>query len=148
MYNQKQQIGSYKLILIKYLLTKISNIFLFFKLYIILNYFIFVLLLQSIREEHVGIHENVNLNYEDPANIDHEITTGSQLEKAKKLLSWECYNFILLGLTNEIIELGAKPSLKIIVLQLWVQYLQFIEVAFTSKKFKKLPKLNTSINNV
>lgn len=103
---------------------------------------------QSIREEHVGIHENVNLNYEDPANIDHEITTGSQLEKAKKLLSWECYNFILLGLTDEIIELGAKPSLKIIVLQLWVQYLQFIEVAFTSKKFKKLPKLNTSINDV
>jgi len=43
------------------------------------------------------------------------------------------------------IELGAKPSLKIIVLQLWVQYLQCIEVAFTSEKFKKLPKLNTSI---
>ncbi|XP_050053252.1 TATA box-binding protein-associated factor RNA polymerase I subunit B isoform X3 [Aphis gossypii] len=103
---------------------------------------------QTIREEHVGIHENVQLNYEDPANIDHEITTGSQLEKAKKLLSWECYNFILLGLIDEIIELGAKPSLKIIVLQLWVQYLQFIEVAFTSKKFKKLPKLNTSINDV
>ncbi|XP_060842088.1 TATA box-binding protein-associated factor RNA polymerase I subunit B [Rhopalosiphum padi] len=103
---------------------------------------------QTIREEHVDYHENVNLNYEDPANIDHEITTGSQLEKAKKLLSWECYNFILLGLTNEIIELGAKPSLKIIVLQLWVQYLQCIEVAFTSKKFKKLPKLNTSIIDI
>ncbi|XP_025191565.1 TATA box-binding protein-associated factor RNA polymerase I subunit B [Melanaphis sacchari] len=103
---------------------------------------------QSIREEHIDLHENVNLNYEDPTNIDHEITTGSQLEKAKKLLSWECYNFILLGLTNEIIELGAKPTLKVIVLQLWVQYLQCIEVAFTSKKFKKLPKLNTSIIDV
>lgn len=91
------------------------------------------------------MHEDVNQNYEDPTNKDHEITTGSQLEKPKKLLSWECYNFILLGLTNEMIELGAKPSLKIIVLQLWVQYLQCIEVAFTSKKFKKLPKLNTSI---
>lgn len=100
---------------------------------------------QSIREEHINFHEDVNQNYEDPTHIDHEITTGSQLEKPKKLLSWECYNFILLGLTNEMIELGAKPSLKIIVLQLWVQYLQCIEVAFTSKKFRKLPKLNTSI---
>ncbi|XP_015374841.1 PREDICTED: TATA box-binding protein-associated factor RNA polymerase I subunit B [Diuraphis noxia] len=100
---------------------------------------------QSIREEHINFHEDVNQNYEDPTHLDHEITTGSQLEKPKKLLSWECYNYILLGLTNELIELGAKPSLKIIVLQLWVQYLQCNEVAFTSKKLRKLPKLNTSI---
>jgi len=102
-------------------------------------------MLQSIREELINFHEDVNVNYEDPTHLDHEITTGSQLEKPKKLLSWECYNFILLGLTNEFIELGAKPSLKIIVLQLWVQYLQCNEIAFTSKKLRKLPKLNTSI---
>jgi len=46
------------------------------------------------------------------------------------------------------IGLGAKPSLKVIVLQLWVLYLQCIEAAFTSKKFKKLPKFNTAINNM
>jgi hypothetical protein len=79
---------------------------------------------------------------------DHEITVGSQLEKKKKLLSWECFNLILIGLTNEMIELGANPSLKVIVLQLWVRYLQCIEAAFTSKKFRKLPKLNTSFNNM
>lgn len=70
------------------------------------------------------------------------------METTKKLLSWECYNLILLGLTNEMIQLGAKPSLKLIVLQLWVRYLQCIEAAFTSKKFAKLPKINTSIVNV
>lgn len=107
--------------------------------------FVCILILQSIREEHINLHENINLNYEDVAIVDHEITTGSQLAKTKKLLSWECFNFILLGLTNEIIELGAKPSLKTIVLQLWVRYLQCVEVAFTSKKYKKLPKLNTSL---
>lgn len=79
---------------------------------------------------------------------DHEVMAGSQLEKTKKLLSWECFNFILLGLTNEVIELGAKPSLKVVVLQLWVHYLQSIEAAFLSKKFKKLPKLNSAINNM
>lgn len=81
-------------------------------------------------------------------NKDYEITTSTQLEKSKKLLSWECFNLILLGLTNEMIELGAKPNLKVVVLQLWVLYLQHIEAAFTSKTFKKLPKLNTALNNM
>lgn len=86
--------------------------------------------------------------HDDIVDKDHKITTGSQIEKEKKLLSWECFNLILLGLTKEIIELGAKPSLQVIVLQLWVRYLQCIEAAFTSKKFKKIPKLNTAINNM
>lgn len=79
---------------------------------------------------------------------DHEISAGSQLEKTTKLLSWECFNLILLGLTDEMIKLGAKSNLKIVVLQLWVHYLQSIEAAFTSKKFKKLPKLNSAINDM
>lgn len=84
----------------------------------------------------------------DNAGEDIEITVGSQIINTKKLLSWECFNLILLGLTDEIIELGAKPNIKVIVLQLWVRYLQCINAAFISKKFKKLPKLNTTINNV
>lgn len=108
-----------------------------------------MLSLQTIREEQIIFSENMRiLNHDDMVDIDHEITAGSQLEKAKKLLSWECFNYILLGLTKEMIELGAKPNLKIIVLQLWVRYLQCIEAAFTSKRFKKLPKLNTTINDV
>lgn len=86
--------------------------------------------------------------YNETENKDYEIVAGSQLEKSKKLLSWECFNLILLGLTNEMIELGAKPNLKVVVLQLWVLYLQRIEAAFTSKTFKKLPKLNTTLNNM
>lgn len=79
---------------------------------------------------------------------DYELTTGSQLTKVTKLLSWECFNLILLGLTKEMIELGAKPCLKVAVLQLWVQYLQSIDAAFISKKSKKLPRLNSSIYDV
>ncbi|XP_054285333.1 TATA box-binding protein-associated factor RNA polymerase I subunit B isoform X3 [Macrosteles quadrilineatus] len=39
------------------------------------------------------------------------------------------------------IELGAKPSLKIIVLQLWASYLQKLEIAFTSVQVERKPKL-------
>lgn len=85
---------------------------------------------------------------QDNVGEDIEITVGSQIINTKKLLSWECFNLILLGLTDEIIELGAKPNIKAIVLQLWVRYLQCINAAFISRQFKKLPKLNTSINNV
>lgn len=106
-------------------------------------------MLQSIREEQISYHNNILTNIcDDNLDKEHEVTAGSQLEKVTKLLSWECLNLILLGLTNEMIEFGAKPSLKVIVLQLWVRYLQCIEAAFTSKKFKKLPKLNATINNV
>lgn len=107
-----------------------------------------MLFLQSIREEQINFVENINVRTNDDAlaDVDHEITAGSKIESVKKLLSWECFNLILLGLTKEMIDFGAKPSLKVIILQLWVRYLQCTNAAFTSKKFKKLPKLNTSLN--
>lgn len=105
--------------------------------------------MQNVREELINFNDNnMHGRRDDMFDKDHEITAGSQLEKNKKLLSWECFNLILIGLTNEMIELGAKPNLKVIVLQLWVRYLQCIEAAFTSKKCRKLPKLNTSFNNM
>ncbi|XP_036144873.1 TATA box-binding protein-associated factor RNA polymerase I subunit B-like [Monomorium pharaonis] len=55
--------------------------------------------------------------------------------------SWELYNFVLIGLTNELIELGASPDIKITVLQLWARYLGKLEVAFISTKKKLRPKL-------
>ncbi|XP_014467239.1 PREDICTED: TATA box-binding protein-associated factor RNA polymerase I subunit B [Dinoponera quadriceps] len=55
--------------------------------------------------------------------------------------SWELYNFVLVGLTNELIELGAPVDIKVTVLQLWARYLGKLEVAFISTKRKLVPKL-------
>ncbi|KOC59243.1 L-asparaginase [Habropoda laboriosa] len=55
--------------------------------------------------------------------------------------SWELYNFVLIGLTNELIELGVPPDIKLTVLQLWTTYLGKVEVAFISTKKKYMPKL-------
>ncbi|XP_071866435.1 TATA box-binding protein-associated factor RNA polymerase I subunit B isoform X2 [Bombus fervidus] len=55
--------------------------------------------------------------------------------------SWELYNFVLIGLTNELIELGVPSDIKLTVLQLWATYLGKLEVAFISTRKKSMPKL-------
>lgn len=60
--------------------------------------------------------------------------------------SWEKYNFILLGLTNQLISLGASPDIKLTILQLWATYLGKIEVAFMSTRSNKLPRLSLHFN--
>ena len=55
--------------------------------------------------------------------------------------TWELYNFVLIGLTNELVELGVPSSIKLTVLQLWATYLGKLEVAFISTKKKAVPKL-------
>ncbi|CAD6993652.1 unnamed protein product [Ceratitis capitata] len=63
--------------------------------------------------------------------------------KAEKpnLTSWECYNYILRGLVNDLLSFGAKEELKLMTLQLWAAYLRRNEVAFFSRKRVELPKL-------
>ena len=63
------------------------------------------------------------------------------LDDTNEWTSWEYYNFILKGLVDELIGLGAQKTVKIVVLQLWATYLKKLEVAFTSKKRSRLPKL-------
>nr|XP_012143912.1 PREDICTED: TATA box-binding protein-associated factor RNA polymerase I subunit B isoform X1 [Megachile rotundata] len=60
--------------------------------------------------------------------------------------SWEVYNFVLIGLTNELIELGVTPDIKMTILQLWATYLGKLEVAFISTKHKSIPKLARRYN--
>ncbi|KZC10525.1 L-asparaginase, partial [Dufourea novaeangliae] len=60
--------------------------------------------------------------------------------------SWELYNFVLIGLTNELIELGVPSDIKMTILQLWATYLGKLEVAFISTKKKGLPKLARRYN--
>nr|XP_034178878.1 TATA box-binding protein-associated factor RNA polymerase I subunit B-like isoform X1 [Osmia lignaria] len=61
--------------------------------------------------------------------------------------SWELYNFVLIGLTNELIELGVPSDIKMTILQLWATYLRKIEVAFLSTKKKCIPKLARRYNS-
>lgn len=61
------------------------------------------------------------------------------------MTSWDEYNYILLGLVNELIGLGAKPELKITALKLWTAYLRHNEVAFFAKQKHKFFKLPASI---
>ncbi|XP_059611457.1 TATA box-binding protein-associated factor RNA polymerase I subunit B [Phlebotomus argentipes] len=63
-------------------------------------------------------------------------------ENKVELTSWEEYNYILLGLVNEAMALGAPVALKKTVLQLWTRYLQKINAAFFSSSEAKLPKLS------
>lgn len=58
-----------------------------------------------------------------------------------KLTSFECYNLILKGLVEELIELGANPCLKVVAFQLWASYLKRGQIAFFSKTKGKIPAL-------
>lgn len=62
--------------------------------------------------------------------------------------SWELYNYVLIGLTNELIEINSAnelikidPGIKLTILQLWTFYLTNLEVAFTSKTKKCIPRM-------
>lgn len=55
--------------------------------------------------------------------------------------SWELYNFVLIGITNELIELGASSEIKMTTLQIWSAYLTELEVAFISTTKKCVPKM-------
>lgn len=55
--------------------------------------------------------------------------------------SWELYNFVLIGLTNQLIDLGVSPDIKLTILQLWATYLGNLEAAFISIRKKCIPKL-------
>lgn len=48
----------------------------------------------------------------------------------------------MVGLTNELIQLGASADIKVTVLQLWARYLGKLEVAFVSTKRRLIPKLS------
>lgn len=58
-----------------------------------------------------------------------------------ELTTYEEFNYILLGLVNELIVIGVNSDFKLTVLQLWTEYLRRTEVAFFSKDDYDLPKL-------
>lgn len=56
--------------------------------------------------------------------------------------SWEHYSYILLGLTKELIELGAKEDLKKAVKLIWFKYLEKLEVVGCKKHTPKLAAIH------
>ncbi|XP_012061259.1 PREDICTED: TATA box-binding protein-associated factor RNA polymerase I subunit B [Atta cephalotes] len=68
-------------------------------------------------------------------------TKRDRTDVESRWTSWELYNFVLIGLTNELIELGVSADIKVTVLQLWARYLGKLEVAFVSTEKKVIPKL-------
>ncbi|XP_046416794.1 TATA box-binding protein-associated factor RNA polymerase I subunit B isoform X1 [Neodiprion fabricii] len=80
--------------------------------------------------------EGIRVTQRKIANDNSEKT-----DQSAQWSTWELYNFVLIGLTDELIELGASSDIKLTVLQLWAFYLGKVEVAFTSKICRKVPKL-------
>ena len=90
----------------------------------------------------LSLNVDFNIMPDDPYNIIICYwLTVFLLDDSNGWTSWEYYNFILKGLVDELIGLGAQKKVKIVVLQLWATYLKKLEVAFTSKKHPRLPKL-------
>lgn len=89
-----------------------------------------------------GVQEAVHDT--EPQNLNIAAPAKRRLKPKKKadrrLTTWECYNYILLGLINELIAIGAKKELKNVVKYLWFRYLEKCEVV--PKAENGLPKLS------
>lgn len=68
------------------------------------------------------------------------VQNRKETKRDEQLTSWECYNYVLKGLTNELLGLGAKPELKLVVQCLWMKYLHKCEVFQLHNN--DLPKIN------
>ncbi|XP_071626438.1 TATA box-binding protein-associated factor RNA polymerase I subunit B [Temnothorax longispinosus] len=96
------------------------------------------------QSQDVGQEVELELPIENTTRLRKTKIHRAKSDKADEVLgwtSWELYNFVLIGLTNELIELGISADIKITVLQLWARYLGKLEIAFVSAKKKPIPKL-------
>lgn len=84
--------------------------------------------------------ETVNDHFDD--HDDGQQREVKQTETKHQISSWEQLNYILHGLTERLIELGAPAGLKRSVLQIWCGYLQKAEIAFFDKRKHSRPRLS------
>lgn len=57
------------------------------------------------------------------------------------MTSWEEYNYILLGLAEEVANIEDNREFKATVLRLWITYLKETEAAFFNLDSAECPKL-------
>uniref|UniRef100_T1GIN7 Rrn7/TAF1B C-terminal cyclin domain-containing protein n=1 Tax=Megaselia scalaris TaxID=36166 RepID=T1GIN7_MEGSC len=85
-------------------------------------------------------------DYSEEFVEDLTVLDKKKARKEKKdkfnITSWEVFNYILRGLVEELLELGAKEELKEKVLQIWSALLRSQEIAFFNTQHSELPKLN------
>ncbi|GJQ86862.1 hypothetical protein Trydic_g19530 [Trypoxylus dichotomus] len=70
----------------------------------------------------------------------------SETQAVDRLTTWECYNYIVLGLVNELVELGAGNNFKSTVEVLWFQYLKSLGVVRPGGKPPLLPAFNSKVD--
>ncbi|CAO1437068.1 unnamed protein product [Diamesa serratosioi] len=63
------------------------------------------------------------------------------IKRERRMTSWEEYNYILLGLAEEIINIEDNREFKATVLRIWITYLKETEAAFFSSDTPECPKL-------
>lgn len=79
------------------------------------------------------------------------VPKGKRVSKAKKKKqvelssTYETYNYILFGLVNEFIAIGAKKELKLTVKYLWFKYLEKLEVISTKEELPKLAAVYSKV---
>lgn len=69
------------------------------------------------------------------------VTLKKEKSNEGRITSWEEYNYILVGLVDEMVSLGANSRFKKCVLKIWTRYLQTTEAAFFSLEDECLPRL-------
>ncbi|XP_022211488.2 LOW QUALITY PROTEIN: TATA box-binding protein-associated factor RNA polymerase I subunit B [Drosophila obscura] len=90
----------------------------------------------------------VEINAEDTFNDTKNLTTVRTIKQPKaisednEITSWEFYNYVLRGFVQDLLNIGAKPELKLMTLQVWAAYMGRMEVAFCKNNVMGLPKLN------
>ncbi|KAF5300235.1 hypothetical protein FQR65_LT09189 [Abscondita terminalis] len=99
---------------------------------------------QDIQERVFAIDE------EEDGQLAAKVKSSKKIRRVKKtderLTSWECYNYILRGLVDELIELGADVKLKKTVQILWFLYLHKLEVTNSANELPKLSAVNSKID--
>ncbi|XP_050068756.1 TATA box-binding protein-associated factor RNA polymerase I subunit B [Anopheles maculipalpis] len=78
---------------------------------------------------------------DDDINVGAHTRIRTEVAVERTISSWEQMNYILHGLTERLIELGAPEELKATVLQIWCAYLNTAEIAFFHKRQRKRPRL-------
>nr|XP_026489571.1 uncharacterized protein LOC113396016 [Vanessa tameamea] len=77
-----------------------------------------------------------------------KLTTVSQEKQINEMSpewnKWHAYNFILAGLTEELLNLGAEPSVKTAILWIWTKYIKMFQVNEVDKNKSQLD--NESFN--
>lgn len=77
-------------------------------------------------------------------NIKTTVKREKQQLGKLKLTTWECYNYVIKGLIEELLILGADMLLRSVVKKLWFRYLFQLEVINSERP--KLQAVNTSID--